>query len=417
MTAVTAILNQPKVDSCLEPVEPTTHDLTCIEFFCGIGLTHLGLSSHGWKCVYANDIEWKKKQMYESRFGPAYYYHVEDVWETEKILSRIPSRPVDLATASFPCVDLSLAGNLKGFSGSESGAFYGFIKVMKKLRGQGRAPRAVLVENVIGFLSSHDGKFFKIALQQLANLGYFLDAFVVDAKHFVPQSRPRLFIVGFEKSLMPTKRYQYYLFGGEGLDSFRVNAEQFEGALRPRRLLEKLSGVPLKTAWVPLQLPQLPRENRNLDKCIDTDKSQDWWSERRVKKHLDEMHPTHLRRIRALEKGDIVSVGTIYRRVREGKSRSEIRTDGLAGCLRTPRGGSSKQIVFTAGAGKIRMRWMSPREYARLQGCPDYPIEVTRNEALWGFGDAVCVPVIGWIADNVLSQLFPRSQPLQATGD
>jgi DNA (cytosine-5)-methyltransferase 1 len=417
MVAATAILNQPKVDSYLEPVEPTAHDLTCIEFFSGIGLTHLGLSSQGWNCVYANDIEPKKKRMYEARFGRADYYHVEDVWRTDRILDRIPNRPVDLATASFPCVDLSLAGNLRGFSGSESGAFYGFIKVMKKLREQRRAPRAVLVENVIGFLSSHDGKFFKIALQQLADLGYYLDAFVVDAKHFVPQSRPRLFIIGFERSLMPPKRYQSYLFDGEG-DLFRENPEPFEGALRPRRLLEKLSSAPLKTGWVPLQLPQLPRENRDLDRCIDTDDSEEWWSERRVKKHLDEMHHTHLRRISTLKKGDIVSVGTIYRRVREGKSRSEIRTDGLAGCLRTPRGGSSKQIVFTAGQGKIRMRWMSPREYARLQGCPDFPIEVTRNEALWGFGDAVCVPVIGWIADNVLTQLFTTSsQSLQASGD
>lgn len=114
----------------------------------------------------------------------------------------------------------------------------------------------------------------------------------------------------------------------------------------------------------------------------------------------------------------MVGVGTIYRRVREGKSRSEIRTDGLAGCLRTPRGGSSKQIVFTAGKGKIGMRWMTPREYARLQGCPDYPIEVNRNEALWGFGDAVCVPVISWIAENVLSQLFAvRGQLHQTAGD
>jgi DNA (cytosine-5)-methyltransferase 1 len=419
MVAATVILNQPKVDSYLEPVEQTAHDLTCIEFFSGIGLTNLGLSSQGWNCVYANDIEPKKKRMYETRFGRADYYHVEDVWRTDRILDRIPTRPVDLATASFPCVDLSLAGNLRGFSGSESGAFYGFIKVMKKLREQRRAPRAVLVENVIGFLSSHDGKFFEIALQQLADLGYFLDAFIVDAKHFVPQSRPRLFIIGFEKSLMPTKRYRYYLFDGERLDSFRENPEPFEGALRPRRLLEKLGRVPVKTEWVPLRLPQLPRENRNLSECIDTDDSQDWWKEWRVKKHLAEMHPTHLQRVRMLKNGDTVTVGTIYRRVREGKSRSEIRTDGLAGCLRTPRGGSSKQIVFTAGQGRVRMRWMSPREYARLQGCPDYPIEVTRNEALWGFGDAVCVPVLGWIAKNVLTQLFPTrgSESLQAAGD
>jgi DNA (cytosine-5)-methyltransferase 1 len=377
----------------------------------------LGLSAHGWKCVYANDIELKKKRMYEDCFGPVDYYHVEDVWQTERILDRIPPQRVDLATASFPCVDLSLAGNLKGLSGNQSGAFYGFIKVMKKLRHQGRLPKAVLIENVVGFLTSHEGKFFRVALQELANLGYFVDAFVVDAKHFTPQSRPRVFVVGFERPVKPAQLYQPYLFS----EDFSQYPELPESALRPKRLLEKLSTTKLKTGWVPLWLPRLPRENRSLYKCIDTDHLQDWWEGWRVKKHLAEMHPEHLRRITLLKKGMGTSVGTIYRRVREGKSRSEIRTDGLAGCLRTPRGGSSRQIVFTAGNGKIRMRWMTPREYARLQGCPNYPIKVERNEALWGFGDAVCVPVIGWIAENVLSQLFPGdiscSQLQQATSD
>lgn len=406
MAASTAILDQPAVDSWLESAERTNSDeLTCIEFFAGIGLTHLGLSSHGWKCVYANDIEPKKKRMYEDCFGPADYYHIEDVWKTDKILNQIPAHRVDLATASFPCVDLSLAGNLKGLSGSESGAFYGFIKVMKKLRQQGRAPRAVLVENVIGFLSSHNGRNFRAALQQVADLGYFVDAFVVDAKHFTPQSRPRVFLVGFEEQLMPARSYQPFLFTGD--DGFSANSEPLESALRPRRLIEKLSTTKLKTGWVPLYLPHLPREQRTLQSCIDTDDAQDWWQEWRVRKHLAEMHPLHLRRINALKKGEEAGIGTIYRRVRQGRSRSEIRTDGLAGCLRTPRGGSSKQIVFTAGKGKIRMRWMTPREYARLQGCPDYPINVERNEALWGFGDAVCVPVISWIAENVLAQIFP----------
>lgn len=274
------------------------------------------------------------------------------------------------------------------------------------VRQQGRSPKAVLIENVIGFLTSHDGKFFRVALQELADLGYFVDAFVVDAKHFTPQSRPRVFVVGFEETLIPAQRYQPYLFS-KGL--FSENPEPLESALRPRRLLEKLSTTKLKTGWVPLCLPRLPRENRNLHKCIDTDDSQDWWDGWRVRKHLAEMHSEHLRRITLLNKGAEISVGTIYRRVRQGKSRSEIRTDGLAGCLRTPRGGSSKQIVFTAGKGKIRMRWMTPREYARLQGCPNYPINVGRNEALWGFGDAVCVPVLGWIAENMLSQLFPAT--------
>ena len=414
LTAI-PILNEPP---CLEPLERQVVDeLSCIEFFAGIGLTHLGLSAHGWKCVYANDVEPKKKRMYEACFGPADYYHVEDVWRTERILQRIPDRAVELATASFPCVDLSLAGNLKGLSGDQSGAFYGFVKVMKKLRDLGRLPKALLVENVIGFLSSHDGKFFRIALQQLSDLGYFLDAFVVDAKHFTPQSRPRLFIVGFQKPFIPARTQRYFFSQG----SFFENPEPLASAIRPVRLLENLSKTKLKTGWIPLCLPSLPPVNRRLHEQIDTDDSQDWWKERRVRKHLAEMHLRHVRRMRELRNAKHISIGTIYRRVREGRSRSEIRTDGLAGCLRTPRGGSSRQIIFLAGEGKIRMRWMNPREYARLQGCPDYPITVDRNEALWGFGDAVCVPVISWIAENVLSQLFPSSagvrERAQAAGD
>lgn len=135
--------------------------------------------------------------MYRSRFGRADYYQVEDVWNTEKILARIPLQQADLASASFPCVDLSLAGNMKGLNGAQSGAFYGFLKVLASLKSDNKLPRAVLVENVIGFLASHDGKAFRVALRALAGLGYFVDAFIVDAKHFVPQSRPRLFLVGF----------------------------------------------------------------------------------------------------------------------------------------------------------------------------------------------------------------------------
>jgi DNA (cytosine-5)-methyltransferase 1 len=162
----------------------------------------------------------------------------------------------------------------------------------------------------------------------------------------------------------------------------------------------------LETGWVPLHLPDLPAENRGLHKIIDADDEQDWWQEKLVKKHLNEMHSYHRERVDLLMKAPGYTVGTIYRRVRDGSSKSEIRTDGLAGCLRTPRGGSSRQIVFVVGRGTMRMRWMTPREYARLQGCPNFPINVSRNDALFGFGDAVCVPVIDWIADNVLSQLF-----------
>jgi DNA (cytosine-5)-methyltransferase 1 len=88
------------------------------------------------------------------------------------------------------------------------------------------------------------------------------------------------------------------------------------------------------------------------------------------------------------------SHGTVFRRVRNGRSMGEIRTDGIAGCLRTPRGGSGRQILFYAGKGRCRVRLLTPRERARLMGADDYKINVPLNQALFGFGDAVCVPVI-----------------------
>ncbi len=99
-------------------------------------------------------------------------------------------------------------------------------------------------------------------------------------------------------------------------------------------------------------------------------------------------------------------VGTIFRRKRDGKTRSEVRFDGMAGCLRTPKGGSARQIVIVIDKGVLRMRWMSAREYARLQGAKDFPLVENNIQNLFGFGDAVCVPVVQWIDNNVLTPLF-----------
>jgi DNA (cytosine-5)-methyltransferase 1 len=86
-----------------------------------------------------------------------------------------------------------------------------------------------------------------------------------------------------------------------------------------------------------------------------------------------------------------------------------VRFDGLAGCLRTPRGGSAKQVVIVIERGEVRMRWMTPREYARLQGASDYVLPENIIQGLFGFGDAVCVPVIEWIDRNMLTPVFEAS--------
>ena len=84
---------------------------------------------------------------------------------------------------------------------------------------------------------------------------------------------------------------------------------------------------------------------------------------------------------------------------------AELRTDGIAGCLRTPRGGSARQILIKAGRGKTMVRLLTPRECARLMGADEFAIDAPLNQALFGFGDAVCVPVISWIARNYLNPL------------
>ena len=103
-----------------------------------------------------------------------------------------------------------------------------------------------------------------------------------------------------------------------------------------------------------------------------------------------------------------VNWATAYRRTRDRCATWEVRPDCLAGCLRTARGGSSKQALVEAGRGELRVRWLTVREYACLQGAPDFkvPDDLPRNQGLFGFGDAVCVPAVRWLAEDYLRPLL-----------
>jgi DNA (cytosine-5)-methyltransferase 1 len=121
---------------------------------------------------------------------------------------------------------------------------------------------------------------------------------------------------------------------------------------------------------------------------------------------LEQMSPRH----RAVADEMIAAsgwcYGTVFRRMRNGKSTAELRTDGIAGCLRTPRGGSARQILFKAGKDQACARLLTPSECARLMGADDYKISGSSTQALFGFGDAVCVPVIEWIAEHYLNPVI-----------
>lgn len=358
------------------------------EFFAGIGLMRLGLERAGWTVRFANDIDADKWKMYRDQFGDSGEFHLGDVHDLDP--SQVPS--VALATASFPCNDLSLAGARKGLAGRHSSAFWGFIDVLTRL--EGRRPPMVLLENVTGFLTSHDGNDFRDALLALNRLGYGVDAFIIDAARFVPQSRQRLFVVGVRPA-------------PSSATALNETPAFYQHECRPPALADFIfwnSDI----RWTLRDLPPLPSSSARLADVVETlsPNSSLWWSRDRCDYLVSQMSPKHRAVLDAMIAGSRTAYGAVFRRVRNGKSMAELRTDGIAGCLRTPRGGSGRQILVAAGKGKVQARLLSPRECARLMGADKFNIQVPLNQAYFGFGDAVCVPVIEWIGLNYLNPVL-----------
>ena len=360
---------------------------TFAEFFAGIGLMRMGLEKQGWSMVYANDIDRKKQRIYANHFrDDPDHFVVHDIHKLS--VGTIPT--VTLATASFPCNDLSLAGGRKGLRGTESSAFWGFIKILTELND--RRPSLVLLENVTGFLTSHRGSDFREALLALNALGYSVDAFVINAAHFVPQSRERLFVVG--------------LLNASDLSvSDALNGDEHQ--LRPQKLIEFVAAHKETIRWSIRKLPPIESNTCTLEDILENipHTATDWWSQERTDYLLSQMSERHRLIADKMINGKVWTYGTVFRRMRNQKSTAELRNDGIAGCLRTPRGGSGRQILFKAGKGKYFARLITPREAARLMGADDFCLgtQTTLNDALFGFGDAVCVPVIEWIATYYLN--------------
>jgi DNA (cytosine-5)-methyltransferase 1 len=372
---------------------------TFAEFFAGIGLMRMGLENAGWNLLFANDIDPAKQSMYEEHFQDETSHFV--LGDIHALKGRdIPD--VSLATASFPCTDLSLAGRREGLSGSQSSAFWGFIQVLEDM-GE-RRPPMVLLENVEGFLTSHGGKDFKEALLALNELGYAVDSFMVDASRFVPQSRVRLFIVGHQPPNTAV---------------FQEQRSFYQSEVRSEKLANFILLHP-EINWSVRDLPSLPRRRYDLSAIVDNtgDDSEEWWNEDRVAYFLNQTSAKHRAVIDHYLPQDDYYYLTAFRRVRNGRSMAEIRADGVAGCLRTPKGGSARQILVKVGKGEVRVRFLSPRECAKLMGAGDYQISCSANQALFGFGDAVCVPVVEWIGKNYLNPLLKElEESLQPASD
>jgi hypothetical protein len=221
-------------------------------------------------------------------------------------------------------------------------------------------------------------------------------AVVLDARHFVPQSRPRVFMVAVDAHV----------------DVTGLGYESPVKTWTPRALLNAHDGLPkpLSRLWRWWNLPVPQTEIVPVERLLEDDpEGVNWHTEAETKRLLGLMNDLHRKRIEEARRSGSRSIGFVYKRIRDGVQRAEVRFDGVAGCLRTPKGGSSRQTVIVVSNRKVKSRLLSPREAARLMGVPDrFKLPVSYNHAYYGMGDGVAVPVVSWLSQHLLEPLADR---------
>jgi DNA (cytosine-5)-methyltransferase 1 len=365
--------------------------LTFYEFFAGGGMARAGLGAR-WRCLFANDIDPGKARAYRANWGDDDLAEA-DVWTLEA--DNLPG-VADLAWASSPCQDFSLAGARAGLAGGRSSAFFGFWRLIEQLDYQGRSPRAVVLENVGGLLTAGGGEDFVQVCAALNGRGYRFGAVEIDAAAFLPQSRSRVFVIGAKELAGP--------LAGDHPTAFHTPAV--------RQAFDRLP-QDLKDGWLWWRLAAPPARNASLADLLEPDEAVAWRSAAQTEALLGLMNAAHRRALaEAGAQGGRV-VGAVFRRMRQEDGRkvqrAELRLDGLAGCLRTPGGGSSRQLIVVCDNGRIRTRLLTAREAARLMGLPDdYRLPSGETAGLHLVGDGVAPPVVRHLAERLLEPLLER---------
>lgn len=367
------------------------------EFFAGAGMARAGLGS-SWTCLLANDNSPMKRDCYVANWRDGVkHFKCDDV---AKLSVEDLRERAHLAWASFPCQDLSLAGNYAGIGKAydnqptRSGAFWGFWKLIEATKAENKQPPIVVLENVYGVLTANGGEDFRVLGEALTSLGYRFGALLIDAVHFLPQSRPRVFIVAVAEGVELAG-----LSGSKASDPWQPAAVQ--------AAYGQLSEA-AKSKWVWWKLRKPPRRRSVSLEDIVTDSPQgvQWHSEAETNGILTLMSSRDRTKLELLQESGRRRVATVYKRTRGGEQRAELRTDGIAGCLRTPGGGSSRQIVMIVQGSLVRSRLLAPREAALLMGLPKkFKLPARYNDAYHVAGDGVAVPAVRHLAKHLLTPL------------
>lgn len=372
------------------------------EFFAGAGMARAGLGPT-WQCVFANDIDLKKAATYDENWS-AGVMKPADVKTLSS--SDLPGK-ASLVWASFPCQDLSLAGGGAGLKGERSGVFWPFWRLIQQLRLEGRAPGIVALENVAATLTSHAGRDFEALCLAMVESGYRVGARVIDAVKFLPQSRPRLFIIAVRADIdIPAELVE----ATGSLSSVDPRVWRAIEGIQERAETDA-SLQPILDGWINWALPEPSARPGTLEDLLEFEpEGVEWHSAEDTALLISRMSEVHRKKVAKARKAGIKMFGTAYKRTRVHNGvksvRTEVRFDGVAGCLRTPSGGSSRQIVIEIKGRSTRSRLMTPREAARLMGLPEsYKLPAAYNEAYHLIGDGVAVPVVDYLARSIFDPL------------
>lgn len=314
---------------------PKKSAFTFIDLFAGIGGTRLAFEAHKGHCVYSNEWDRFCQRTYLENFSEIPHGDI-----TKVDAASIPDH--DILVGGFPCQPFSIAGVSKkkslgkehGFKCKAQGTlFFDVLRIIETKR-----PKMFLLENVKNLKSHDKGNTFRVIEGSLKELGYSVVSEIIDARHWVPQHRERIYIVGFDKEIF-----------GEN----------------PK-----------------FKFPALPARSPKLGSVLKKNTDKKYTLTDHLWKYLQDYKKKHQ------AKGNGFGFGLVNRRSVTRTLSARYYKDG-------------SEILIDQGKGKNPRR-LSPPECAKLMGFPkDFQIKVSDTQAYKQFGNSVVVPVVTAIAGEM----------------
>jgi len=375
--------------------------LKAVELFAGIGGFRLGLANANIETVWANDISELCCKVYESNFGKGSIV-LGDINAIN--ISEIPEH--DLLSAGFPCQPFSSAGKKLGIKDQVRGTI--FERIVKILAE--KQPKYFLLENVKRMLTMQDGSHFRVILNALSSLDYFIEWRIITPVNFgIPQNRERLFIFGSKlesKDCRIIDLEKTSVFLTKDNTNVLPSSDEEIGNLMQSIMSSKTKnynwGVAYKNTMYTQPVSSLPGHQQRV-------KLQDiLQKEFEVEKQFDFTDDT----IERIKKSKAVNrycndVEILYNQ--DGGARLGYTIFGTNGIASTLTASTSRHYERYKVGDKFRR--LTNVEYARLMGFPDDWCRVARIYDQYAlFGNAVVPVCVEWICQRIGKSNFEWSK-------